>query len=135
MKKCKDCQAEKPQKDFYGKQGECKECTKKRVSAYGKTTKGKEVDRKRNLKPERKKKQLGYVRKSRKKHVNRYKCMSKFWNEFRKGTIKKLSCEKCGTDQLVEAHHPDYSKPLEVIWLCSLHHKEWHRNNQTKNAN
>lgn len=24
------------------------------------------------------------------------------------------------------AHHNDYSKPLDVIWLCRRHHRHWH---------
>lgn len=24
----------------------------------------------------------------------------------------------------IQAHHPDYSKPLEVLWLCVAHHNE-----------
>lgn len=31
MKKCKECKADKDKSEFYGLQGECKECTKKRV--------------------------------------------------------------------------------------------------------
>lgn len=26
----------------------------------------------------------------------------------------------------VEAHHPDYSRPLDVVWLCQTHHKQVH---------
>jgi len=39
------------------------------------------------------------------------------------GTLKRLPCEVCGSIS-TEAHHEDYSKPLEVMWLCTLHHAE-----------
>ena len=26
-----------------------------------------------------------------------------------------------------EAHHPDYSNPLGVVWLCPSHHKQAHQ--------
>ena len=44
----------------------------------------------------------------------------------RRGKIKKQSCAKCGSGKS-QAHHPDYSKPLEVVWLCRKHHDEVHR--------
>jgi hypothetical protein len=25
-----------------------------------------------------------------------------------------------------EAHHPDYDRPLDVVWLCTEHHKQLH---------
>lgn len=25
-----------------------------------------------------------------------------------------------------QAHHPDYSRPLDVVWLCQAHHKQAH---------
>ena len=41
------------------------------------------------------------------------------------GKIKRQPCEICGRKS--QTHHPDYSKPLEVKWLCLNHHKEVHR--------
>ena len=40
----------------------------------------------------------------------------------------KDTCKVCGTNENVEAHHEDYSKPLEIIWLCRNHHREHHKN-------
>lgn len=41
------------------------------------------------------------------------------------GRIERLPCEVCGNPKS-QGHHSDYSKPLEVIWLCALHHKKLH---------
>lgn len=49
------------------------------------------------------------------------------WHKIRKGDLIKLPCEVCGTNEKVEAHHDDYSKPLDVRWLCRKHHQEHHR--------
>ena len=47
------------------------------------------------------------------------------WN-VRSGKIKKMPCEVCGNPN-AQGHHEDYTKPLEVIWLCPLCHKEKHK--------
>jgi hypothetical protein len=39
----------------------------------------------------------------------------------RRGIIVPQSCEKCGTEK-AQKHHEDYSKPLEVRWLCKACH-------------
>lgn len=44
------------------------------------------------------------------------------------GKLVRQLCECCGSDKTA-AHHDDYSKPLEVRWLCRKHHGEWHRIN------
>lgn len=46
----------------------------------------------------------------------------------RKGRVVQLPCEVCGAEKS-QAHHCDYNKPLEVVWLCQKHHSEWHQNN------
>ncbi len=39
------------------------------------------------------------------------------------GKIKRPSkCSKCGKTGKIQAHHKDYSKPLDVTWLCQTCH-------------
>jgi hypothetical protein len=47
------------------------------------------------------------------------------------GTLVKTCCQHCGkTDGRLDAHHPDYSKPLEVIFLCRSCHTILHKRGQ-----
>ena len=50
---------------------------------------------------------------------------------FRNGDLSKEPCVVCGEGK-VEAHHSDYRKPLDVMWLCPTHHRAWHRVFQTE---
>jgi len=47
-------------------------------------------------------------------------------NAIRDGKLTKGPCAKCGNPK-VQAHHHDYSKPLDVTWLCSSCHAKEHR--------
>lgn len=60
------------------------------------------------------------------KYPNRVKANRKLNYALHKGYLSKLPCSVCSNLQSI-AHHDDYSKPLEVIWLCELHHKVRHR--------
>jgi hypothetical protein len=40
--------------------------------------------------------------------------------------VKPKRCSQCGGTGEIEGHHPDYSKPLEVIWLCEPCHRTLH---------
>lgn len=48
----------------------------------------------------------------------------------KRGILKTMPCIQCG--EKAEAHHPDYAKPLDVVWLCSSHHAELHRIERNK---
>ena len=44
-----------------------------------------------------------------------------------RGELVRQPCEDCGAIHTVDAHHEDYSRPLEVTWLCRRHHMARHR--------
>ena len=46
------------------------------------------------------------------------------------GVLQPKSCEVCGSGSNIHGHHADYSKPLDVMWLCAKHHRKWHWNNK-----
>lgn len=43
----------------------------------------------------------------------------------RSGILVREPCFVCGHHKS-EAHHEDYDRPLEVIWLCRMHHYRRH---------
>lgn len=46
--------------------------------------------------------------------------------ELKKKKIIKSSCEVCREVKHIQGHHEDYSKPLNVMWLCQWHHSQLH---------
>ncbi|RUU22662.1 hypothetical protein EN883_18610 [Mesorhizobium sp. M7A.F.Ca.AU.002.06.1.1] len=54
-----------------------------------------------------------------------YKAQTAVSNAVRDGRLFKQPCEFCGDDE-VHAHHRDYTKPLEVVWLCPKCHHRLH---------
>lgn len=54
-------------------------------------------------------------------------------NAVKYGFLKKdTNCSVCLSTEKIEAHHDDYSKPMEIRWLCEKCHKKWHRENKPK---
>jgi DNA polymerase III delta prime subunit len=44
--------------------------------------------------------------------------------------IRPEVCEHCGKECFCEAHHRDYTKPLDVDWLCKQCHENEHHLNE-----
>lgn len=44
----------------------------------------------------------------------------------RNGSLSRGPCVNCGS-ATTQAHHEDYAKRLDVIWLCAVCHKRLHR--------
>lgn len=47
-------------------------------------------------------------------------------NAVRDGRMKQGPCLVCGS-QPSQGHHFDYSRPLDVVWLCAAHHAAFHK--------
>lgn len=69
---------------------------------------------------------LTSMQRYRKDNKLKIKARSIIFVELRSGRLKRQPCSVCGHEFSIEAHHDDYSKPLDIIWLCKLHHTERH---------
>jgi hypothetical protein len=76
---------------------------------------------------ERIERRRGYERKYYYNPANRHKDLARnaIADAIRRGKMSRQHCEKCGSEKS-EAHHEDYSKRLDVKWLCRPCHKGEH---------
>lgn len=134
-KACTKCGETKPLADFYTGTRKCKSCTcaDVRANRERKVEYYRAYDRVRfyengargEASPEAKKKGgqawRGRNREKRSAHVAVGSAMAL-------GKITRPgSCSACSETRFVEAHHDDYSKPLDVRWLCIPCHAAHHR--------
>lgn len=148
-KRCKQCSKTKPLTEYYkyGKYygGKCKVCTKayvkknrldnieyyrkydrNRPNKDERAEKFKEAEKERLQDPEIRKQRNAYKKKWQENNTVKRAAHIIVGNAIRDGRLIKQPCEICG-EAKVEAHHPDYSKPLEVNWLCRKCHAEHHK--------
>lgn len=65
-------------------------------------------------------------------------CRRIFNRAVRRGElVAAKACERCGEVEpfSMDAHHPDYTRPLEVVWLCRSCHVRLHKGKQADNLN
>ena len=130
MKVCFKCKNDKPLTDFYKHKGmadgylnKCKECNKNDSTKH----RNNNLDKIRAYDRDRGNRQLkGYDKEYREKYPAKYKARTMVNNAVRDKRLFKEPCEKCGSTIRVHAHHDDYSKPLNVRWLCATAHHQWH---------
>lgn len=134
MKACFKCGEVKRLNQFYkhpqmpdGHVNKCKECNKKDVSEnYRKNIAHYvEYEKRRFQSPERKHMITVYQQTGRAKNPEKDHARSMVTNAVRDHRLTKQPCAMCGSARS-EAHHTDYSKPLDVTWLCRPHHLAEH---------
>lgn len=148
MKTCIHCHTTKPTVEFYshpamsdGRLNACKECVKRdvRLNREAKLEYYQAYDRERGALPERKERVKRYARTSAGRrahhlasvayqvcHPQKVKAVHAANNAVRDGKLVRQPCEKCGAVK-AQKHHDDYSKPLEVRWLCTPCHAAHHK--------
>lgn len=132
---CIECKSDKIPDEFYahkqmasGRVNVCKACHKERMRVRRRTNPAvQEYDRVRAKTPERR--ELARINSVawRERNPQAYKAHCAVNNAVRDGRLKKLPCEFCNSEN-VHAHHKDYTKPLDVVWLCAKCHNRLHAN-------
>jgi hypothetical protein len=136
MKECFKCKTVKPLTEFYKHSGmadghvnKCKECTKNDVSKHRlkNLEKIRAYDRARGKEPERIKAATEITRAWREEDGRRNRAHGAVARAIRNGGLVRQPCIRCGAEKSV-AHHENYDKPLEVVWLCQPCHVQHHKN-------
>ena len=63
--------------------------------------------------------------KYRREHPERIKARKQVYDAIRRGHITRMPCQICGEINTY-AHHLDYTKPFDIVWLCHKHHWQQH---------
>jgi len=144
MKTCIQCHESKPPAEFYahpkmadGRLGKCKACCRAYVASRYHLLRSTdltwyeaELDRQRKkARRARVRGDASDTRDSAKKWGMRNRLKRHAHNlvayAVHRGTLLQQSCEVCG-EVAAQAHHDDYSKPLDVRWLCCKCHAAVH---------
>jgi hypothetical protein len=143
-KRCFRCLQTKVVDDFYahsamrdGRLNKCIDCTKGDMRAYrlANLERIRAYDIRRAALPHRIAMTARVYAKWKAQHPDRRAAQVLVGNALRAGKLTRWPCcavPEC--DRKPEAHHPDYSAPLAVSWLCRPHHMQAHAINDELEA-
>lgn len=135
VKSCFKCGAEKPLSEFYrhsmmadGHLNKCKDCAKIDVRQHRlkNPEKVRAYDRERARLPHRRAQRKDVYTREWEQHPDRMRARIMVSNAVRNGRLDKMPCAFCSSEEGLEAHHHDYTKPLDVTWLCKPCHRRFH---------
>ena len=128
-RRCCVCKEVKSESEFHfrkvsGRQAQCKEC--RRVTDRQRYQQNQELFKeKARMNYQKNKEHHKALVKRRAKNSIKAKASYILNDAVKKKSLTRQPCEECGAEK-ADARHDDYAKPLEVRWLCRMHHKQWH---------
>ena len=153
MKTCTKCTQIKALSEFYlskthkgGRHSICKQCKREQSKAYRSAHPGKALQYKRNALQRNPEQYAAYYRRYQSKNrvvIARKRRIYRARTRHERAAQRKLQaaviggvmvrptkCSACHKTKKILGHHPDYSKPLLVTWLCASCHVSLHKQNQ-----
>ena len=140
-KVCPKCKASLPISQFYKGHSRCKPCH----YAATREWQAKNIEKYREIKKAwrrtNKDKSREHYRRSWRKDADKYRARRKiYYKDYQRlahgkvfkaiargDLVRPNICSNCsGSDSPIIAHHDDYSKPLEVRWICESCHADHH---------
>jgi hypothetical protein len=108
----------------YGRENRCKRCNADRVVLQNRKNPKPSYERTKAFRAKHPEYHRQDVSASRKKHPDRHNARNRVYAH---QIPLAPTCVQCGSDENLEHHHPNYSKPIEVITLCRKCHGLAHR--------
>lgn len=142
-KRCSLCGETKPLDGFHrcrrekdGRQRKCKSCKLAENKEWQRANPQRMKEAVRRWEAANPERVLEHARDYAKRHPGKAQARAAVKRAIDRGELVRPStCEDCGGPGReykdgragIHAHHPDYSKPLDVKWLCATCHGERHR--------
>lgn len=142
-KRCARCGETKSLDSFHrnrartdGRQTFCKECNSAGARAWERTNRQRAAANKRQWGRVNRDRADEIAKRKRERYPEKERARNALNHAIKRGDLKRPThCEECGGRgeptadgrSPLQAHHADYSKPLEVEWLCSKCHGSLHR--------